>query len=234
MKLFSRKNKEVDKRKENTLSSQTTQQSNSVSEYDPQIEYTNRGLELEYIEGNPKFGQFYDTTKLIVKGKNINFPNSNVYDCAVSWYSQDDCQIFDNKLGKFVNQRSEDFKSILAQIDLHLLETDPIYKKIVMESLLNESRVKRYLDAGMMTPEEIAKAKESGNTSINECGKYIGGVSGKESDYEKFFDIGIGEKAHNIPEMVAARKVVKERREKIRQEKIANLKAQLNDLENEK
>ena len=233
MGLFSRKNKE-DKRKDTTLSSQMNTQSNSVSEYDPQVNYTTRGLELDYIEQEPKFGQFYDTTKLIVEGRNINFPDSNVYDCCVSWYGQDDCQLFDKKSGKFVSPRSENFESVLVQLDLHLLETDPIYKKRIITLLLNEARVKRYLDAGMMAPDEIAKAQADGNDSIALCGRYIGGMAGKGKNYQKFFDPEIGKKAHNLPDMIEKRQKSREMKEIAKQKKIAELRAQIDDLESQK
>ena len=196
------------------------------------------GLQIDFIEANPNFAQFYDTTRLIVQNRCMDFPDKNIYDCLVSWYGQQDAIMLDSESGELIEGRRNNYTHVLAQIDLNLLQTDPDYLKKVMLALLNESRVNRYMNAGMKTPEEIAKAQADGNKSIDLCGRYIGGIAGKERNYQKFFDVAVGKKAHNLPDIVRARQELRQYREmstkreiESKQAEINKLRARLNELE---
>lgn len=229
MGLFSRKNKiqpTNDMQAKNSMKAESSQNLDTFY-----IKQSKDRLQIDFIENKPKVGQFYDTTRLIVQNRNINFPTSSIYDCFVSWYGQSDAVMIDHESGEFIGGRRDNYTHVLAQIDLNLLKTDPMYLGVVMKYLLNESRVNRYMAVGMKTPEEIAKAKAQGNDSLDLCGRYIGGIAGKERNYQKFFDPSIGKKAHNLPDMVQARQKQKASRERAKQEEIAKLKAKLNEIE---
>ncbi len=131
------------------------------------VEYSqisNGNLQVEFYDKNSDFKKFYDTTRLIIGRQPLNIEGHQVYNCAVSWYGQDDCQMFDEKTGKFDSLNAQEYRGVLAEIDLDLLQSDPNYCNMVMKGLLDKQRVERYLENGLQeTPDQP-------------CGKYIGGV----------------------------------------------------------
>ena len=75
------------------------------------IKQSEDGLQIDFCEAVPKFGQFYDTTRLILQGKNINFPDKQVYDCLVSWYGQSDAIMLDPDSGEMIGGRRDTYFS---------------------------------------------------------------------------------------------------------------------------
>lgn len=178
-------------------------------------------LQVEFYDKNPDFKKFYDTTRLIIGRQPLDIEGHQVYNCAVSWYGHSDCQMFDEKTGKFDSLRAQEYRGILAEIDLGLLQSDPNYCNMVMKGLLNKQRVERYLENGLQeTPEQP-------------CGKYIGGVKQTEKGYGKFFSTVVGRASHNSALMVNRRQEYRSRIDAQRQEAIANKRAQIEQLQSE-
>jgi len=176
-------------------------------------------LQLDYIDQNPDFKNFYDTTRLIVD--NVN---GNLVDCRISWYGQNDAVMLNDK-GEYVGGRRDTYSNVLAEIDFNLLKNDKNYVKSLMENLLNQKRVSEYLERGMLDNPQTP------------CGKYVGGIALKNDRYTKIFNANIGEMSHNSPEMVAKRQRAKEKmnaqREneiKMKQEKIKRLKSEIDEM----
>lgn len=178
-------------------------------------------LQVEFYDKEKDFKRYYDTTRLIVNRQPQNIGGRFVYLCAVSWYGQNDCKLFNKETGQFENFKAKEYKYVLAQINLRLLRIDPNYCNMVMKELLNRQRVERYLERGLQeTPEQP-------------CGQYIGGIMEKEGGYCKFFSTIVGQASHNSPIMVAQRNEERARIESIRQKIIADKKAQIEKLQRE-
>lgn len=188
------------------------------------VEYStlsNGNLQVVFYGKDLDFKKFYDTTRLIVGKQPLNIEGHQVYNCAVSWYGRSDCQMFDEKTGKFDSLRAQEYRGVLAEIDLELLQSDPNYCKILMEGLLDKQRVERYLESGLKeTPEQP-------------CGKYIGGIRQTEKGYGKFFSTIVGRASHNSELMVNRRQEHREMLERQKQKAIADKKAQIEKLQNE-
>lgn len=188
------------------------------------VEYStlsNGNLQVEFYDNDSDFKKFYDTTRLIVGRQPLNIEGHQVYNCAVSWYGRSDCQMLDEKTGKLDSLRAQDYRGVLAEIDLELLQSDPNYCNILMKGLLDKQRVERYLESGLQeTPEQP-------------CGKYIGGIRQTEKGYGKFFSTIVGRVSHNSELMVNRRQEHREMIERQRQKTIADKKAQIAKLQNE-
>lgn len=157
-------------------------------------------LQVEFRYSN--FKRFYDTTRLIISERPLNIEGYEVYDCKVSWYESSDCELFNEKTGKFENLDAQQYQEILAEIDLNLLQRDQNYCDKLMNGLLDKKRVQRYLESGLQeSPEQP-------------CGNYIGGVKQTEKGYSKFFSTVVGRISHNS-ELMRNR----------RQEHLANIEA---------
>ena len=129
--------------------------------------------------------------------------------------------MFDEKTGQFDSLRAQEYRGVLAEIDLELLQTDPNYCNMVMKELLDKQRVERYLESGLQeTPE-------------HPCGKYIGGIRQTEKGYGKFFSTIVGKASHNSELMVNRKQEHREMIEKQRQKAIADKKAQIEKLQSE-
>lgn len=137
-------------------------------------------LQVDFYDKNADFKQFYDTTRLIVNNSPLNIAGYSVQNCIVSWYGHDDCQMMNKTTGKFESLRANEYRGVLAQIDVNLLQTDSEYCSCVMKELLNKRRVETYLEAGL---EE---------TPNRPCGKYVGGIGRNERGYNKVFSQKIG------------------------------------------
>ena len=188
------------------------------------VEYStlsNGNLQVEFYDNDSDFKKFYDTTSLTLGNKPLNIEGHQVYNCAVSWYGRSDCQMLDEKTGKLDSLRAQDYRGVLAEIDLELLQSDPNYCNILMKGLLDKQRVERYLESGLQeTPEQP-------------CGKYIGGIRQTEKGYGKFFSTIVGRVSHNSELMVNRRQEHREMIERQRQKTIADKKAQIAKLQNE-
>lgn len=196
----------------------------SVKQLPFDIEYStapNGDLQVEFYDKASDFKKFYDTTRLIVGRQPLNMEGHRIYDCSVSWYGHSDCQMFDEKTGKFDSLRAQEYQRVLAEIDLELLKNDPDYCNMVMKGLLDKQRVERYLESGL---QEMPKQP---------CGKYIGGVRRTEKGYGKFFSMIVGQASHNSELMINKRQQHKEMIEAKRQKAIADKKAQIEKLQSE-
>lgn len=188
------------------------------------IEYSptsNGNLQVEFYDKDSDFKKFYDTTRLIIGRQPLNIEGHQVYNCAVSWYGQNDCQMLDEKTGKFDSLRAQEYRGVLAEIDLELLQRDPNYCSVVMRELLDKQRVERYLESGLQeTPEQP-------------CGKYIGGLGQKEIGYGKFFSRSVGQASHNSELMINRRQEHRSMIEVQKQKDIEAKRAQIEKLQSE-
>ncbi len=198
--------------------------SQTVKKLPANVKYSkifNGNLQVDFYDKDADFGKFYDTTRLIVGRQPLNIEGHQVYNCAVSWYGHNDCQIFDEKTGQLDSLRAQEYRGVLAEIDLELLQTDHNYCNMVMNRLLDKKRVERYLENGLQeTPEKP-------------CGKYIGGIRQTEKGYGKFFSTIVGKASHNSQLMVNRRREHREMIEKQKQKAIADKKAQIERLQSE-
>ena len=173
------------------------------NEVDVPVTITEDGkIQVELYENEPKPGQFYNVTRLILDGKTKTIEGQKVCQGLVSWYGENDGVIEDKKTGKLIRPREVAYKKILFQIDEKNFLNDPQYRYDVMKSLLNQSRVNRYLNEGLR------------DDSRKPCGNYIGGIYPGDGMY-KFFSPDIGKAVHNSDEMKALRARYKEEAAKV-------------------
>ena len=176
-------------------------------------------LSVDFYDETAKFGQLYDTTRLIVNERPLSLGERAVYNCMVSWYGHDDCSYLDNS-GREMGRKAN-YRGVLAEIDLNLIKRDPTYCEWVMKGLLDKKRVEKYLDTGLIENPETP------------CGKYIGGVRPTEQGYEKFFSGSAGKASHNSELMVNRRLEHRQKQETKRQQAILDKQAQIVKLQNE-
>ena len=182
---------------------------------------SNGNLQVEFYDEDSNFKKFYDTTRLIIDRQPLNIEGYLVYNCAVSWYGQNDCQMLNEKTGKFDSLRAQEYRGVLAEIDLEQLQSDPSYCIMVMKELLDKQRVERYLESGLQ------------ESPAQPCGKYIGGVSQTEVGYRKFFSMAVGQASHNSELMVNRRQERRARMEAKKQKEIEDKRAQIAELQSE-
>lgn len=184
-------------------------------------QFSNGNLQIEFYDKDSDFKKFYDTTRLIIDRQPLNIEGHQVYNCAVSWYGQNDCQMLNERTGEFDSLNAQDYRGVLLEIDLELLQTDPNYCNIVMNGLLDKQRVERYLESGLQeTPEQP-------------CGKYIGGVIQTDIGYGKFFSTVVGMASHNSDLMINRRQEYREMIEAQKQKAIADKRAEIRKLQSE-
>lgn len=181
----------------------------------------NGNLQVEFHDRNADFKKFYDSTRLIIDKEPFYMEGHQVYRCAVSWYGDSDCRVWDAREERYNSLRAQDYQRVLAEIDLELLQTDVNYCNMVMKGLLDKQRVEKYLENGLQETPEYP------------CGEYIGGVRKKEQSYNKFFSTVVGRASHNSESMVNKRQQYREKMEKQRQEAIENKEAQIAKLQSE-
>jgi len=85
------------------------------------IQGSNGELQVDFYDTNADFKKFYDTTRLKVARQPLNIKGHKVYNCDVSWYGQYDCNMLDEVTGKFDSLRAQEYRRVLAEIDLELL-----------------------------------------------------------------------------------------------------------------
>lgn len=181
----------------------------------------NGNLEVEFYNRNAEFKKFYDTTRLIIGKQALNMAGHAVCNCAVSWYGKSDQQRINKETGKLESPRAGEYKGVLAELDVKLLQTDPNYCSMVMQNLMDKQRVERYLEEGLRETPEVP------------CGKYIGGVGQSEKGYTKFFEPSVGLASHNTDLMRGRRRERQAMAERARQKSIQNKKAEIARLQNE-
>lgn len=199
----------------------------NVEQKDFEVEYNmsdDGKLQIDFYDKKIKFGQDYDTTRLIVSNRPIILAGEKVSNCAVSWYNQSDVVFNDLVFNdpQYCNESidARDYKVILAQIDTALLQKDENYCSAVMRKLLNKSRVNKYIEDGLQEHPE------------HPCGKYIGGIKTEEG-YSKFFSMQVGKASHDSDFMVNRRKEYRESIEAEKQRKIAEKRDRIQQLNDE-
>lgn len=217
MGLFDRFRKEKEQKEQPIIKEQVNE-----LPFEVQFGETEDGrLQVDFYDNKADFKQFYDTTRLIANPQPLNsYGDKNVLNCIVSWYGQDDAQMLNKRTGQEIGRRAE-YRGILAQIDLNLLQTDPNYCYIVMKGLLEKKRVEKYLDRGLEENPELP------------CGKYIGGIEEREGRYKKVFDPSVGRQSHYSNLMINRRKENREKQEISKQQEIENRKKQIEKLQAE-
>lgn len=208
------------RKKENNRSNITNPQMEAEQfPFTVDFEHSGGKLQVDFHNKQPDFKKFYDTTRLVIGTTPLDIANHEVYNCLVSWYGQDDCIMLDD----FGNEQSRrnDYKGVLAEIDLTLLKNDPNYCYMVMENLLDKKRVEGYLERGFQETPEIP------------CGLYIGGVAKTENGYKKFFNAQIGQVSHDSLIMINKREKHREELDAANKRAIADKKAQVAKLQQE-
>lgn len=214
-KLFNKKEKEE---KRVTPSIQDDSRDSAV------MSMTEDGRKMfEYYQSKKDFGQFYDTTRVVVNKDPRIVEGRTLYDCLVSWFGRDDAVYFEE--GR--QARRDTYEYIVAGIDPEKMAQDGTYLQTVMTDLLEQKRVNKYLERGMkeeseLRPDELA------------CGRYIGEIEQKpDGTYRKVFGARVGKVEHNSEYMKQARQVAREQRAKWRAESIARKQAEIARLQAE-
>lgn len=206
--------------KANTVSEPRREEfASNISKKDMKVTALENGnLEIEYYDPNSKFGQFYNTTRLIVNRNGYTMGKSTVNDCLISWYNQDDAIMVGCESSRDIFQR------IVASLDIDkMMMMDEEYCTFVMSQLLNQKRVMDYLNRGKS--DEIQKYP---------CGNYVGGVKrNEEGKLIKVFDSQAGKESHNSPYMQQLRSQERAKREQANARRKAEIEAQIQSAQNE-
>lgn len=175
-------------------------------------------FQIEFYDPNSKFGQFYNTTRLIVNSNGYTMGNSTVNDCLISWYNQDDAIMVGCESSRDMYER------IVASLDIDkMMMIDEEYCIFAMRQLLNQRRVMDYLNRG-----------KSDETQEHPCGNYVGGVTvDEEGKLIKRFDCQAGKECHNSPYMQQVRSQERAKREQAKARRKAELEAQMKSAQEE-
>lgn len=157
-------------------------------------------LQIDYRTPDKRLKEFYDMTRLIIDNKQININGRPFTQALVSWYGEDDCIRIDRATNREISRRT-DYSKIITQLDVNRLLNEPEYGNAVMNKLLDQGRVNRYLQRGLE------------NNPSQPCGNYIGSIANRNGEYIKIFETDIGETVHNLPEMTEKRREYKQMRE---------------------
>ncbi len=203
-----------------------------TEDYEVNIGTTSEGRKvIEFYDNSPRsIDRFYDTTRLVIDKEPICLGNRTFSNCYVSWSGRDDTQYSDSAIERM--SRRNCYEHIIVGIDMNLIEADPEYLKNLMRGLLNENRVKRYLETGLKTESQIQKeVEETGNKSIWACGMYVGDLAEKNGKYYKQFDKRAGEFFHNCPEMKQKREEYRENRKKDMEKRAEQLRRKASEID---
>lgn len=188
------------------------------SKQDMQVRALEDGrYQIEFYEPNTKFGQFYNTTRLIVDSNGYTMGNSTVNDCLISWYNQDDAIMIGCESSRDMYER------IVASLNVYKMMMDEEYCSFAMRQLLNQKRVMNYLNRGKSDePQKVL------------CGNYVGGISqNAEGKYVKSFDCKAGRECHNSPYMQQVRSQERAKREQERARRRKALEEQIKSAQEE-
>lgn len=125
-------------------------------------------------------------TLLVIDSNAMIIEDKKVFKCVVKYFN---FKGWTWKLDKEILDQINDIHAhnILVQFDIQKLLTDQKYYRYFMEELLDETRVMKYLQAGL---EEEPKQK---------CGDYIGYIDYNEKGkLDKYFDVELGKQCHNL------------------------------------
>ena len=104
-------------------------------------------LQIDYSTPDKRLKEFYDMTRLIIDNKQININGRPFTQALVSWYGEDDCIRIDRATNREISRRT-DYSKIITQLDVNRLLNEPEYGNAVMNKLLDQGRVNRYLQRG--------------------------------------------------------------------------------------
>ncbi len=173
-------------------------------------------IEIEYYDPDIKYGQFYDTTRIIIDKAGKTLGTSTVRECLISWYNEDDTIYSD------YNSR-EDYEKILVSLDVDKMVSDERYCSFAMRQLLNRKRVVEYLQRG----------KSSEKQEIP-CGNYVGGVKeDTEGNLKKVFDVNAGKESHFSKYMTQVREAEKRKIEEAKLRKRSELEKKIKEAQDE-
>ena len=198
--------------------------SNNELKKENEIKYSrmpNGNIQVEFIDDSYEEGKFYNTTRLVFDKHPIFLANHPVYNCAVSWYNDNDEVFLNEKTGEYENFDANSYRGVLTELDLDLLFNDKKYCETLMKELLKKTRVEKYLEDGLKDVPEIP------------CGKYVGGIRKINDQYRKFFSQDIGLASHESDLMKGRRKELKEKISREKEEKIAEKREQILALQKE-
>lgn len=155
-----------------------------------------------------------------------------MYDCLVSWYKKTDTYYFDR-----TDNPCDQFEHVVAGFDLSRMMQDPEYLRYAIkgipeediDGLFQEKRVKRYLETGLKTEEEIEEEKNrTGNDRLWLCGRYVGEIADrKDGRLGKSFNIYVGIAEHRSPAMEQARITHRQKLEREKQYQLASRRAEI-------
>lgn len=176
---------------------------------------TDGKLQIDYME-EPDFRKPYDSTRLVLETIPENINGYKVYTGKVCWYNQNDTIMFDG------NDSRHRGWTVRMEVEPTLLRTNDEYVSWVMVALLNRSRVKSYIERGLLDNPDVL------------CGNYVGGIeTNPDGSFGKNFDSFIGTYVHNMPAVRQARAQYQERKriERAKQARREELYKELQDLD---
>lgn len=208
-------------KQKNVETQPSVQQNNEQKSFNINYKWTRDGnLQVDFYDSIGKFGQFYDTTRLIVSQTPEIIANQCLQDCQVSWYGSNDAVVLGGEyFGESKN--SVNYSHVLAQIDTNLLMQDEEYCYTVMKRLLDRKRVMTYLEDGLKENAQLP------------CGEYIGGIQKQGNEYKKVFSEEVGNAAHYSAKMVNRRAALKQKNEVAKQMEIEAKKRKIQELQGE-
>lgn len=144
-----------DKNKEDTIQEKQREVKDTVKFFrGPQ------GLEgIEYYNANPKPGQFYDTTRVVINNQCKIVEGTEIYDLWVSHFNETDVVFLDDD-GRESGSKT-DYTHVIASIDPELIKTDPDYIECLVKGLLERNRVEDYISKAMKDEEELGATRNS-------------------------------------------------------------------------
>lgn len=163
-------------------------------------------LTCSYTEANPKPGQDYDTTIVVISKLIDQINNRILYRCKVAWHGD---TIFTDEHGN----PEFDYTDVIASIDPNLMQSDPQYARLAMLGLFNKNIVNSYIENAMKTASELAEERQNPNDfAFYPHGRYIGNIEiNEKGELKKNFDPQIGKVFHFDPEMVEERNAYKQK-----------------------
>lgn len=148
----------------------------------------------------------------------------------VSWFGRNDLVFFEEGMGG----RRDQYEHVVATINPEQMERDGAYLEAVIKGLLEQKRVRRYIETGLNTEQEIAEETERvGASGSWPCGRYVGEIKKQEGKYIKAFDPNVGRAEHNSPQMQAEREEYKRKQAEEKARRIADKQAQIARLQAE-
>ena len=205
-------------KKKNNQENEMPVMAENINPNNIRITITKEGwLQIDYYNNEGRVGALNDSTRLVVTNTSEHLAQRYIPKCLVSHYNIGDCQVL---RGYGVSSR-ENYKEILAEVDINLLQTDYKYCKAVMRDLLDSRRVEADWEQGL---EENRQ---------RQCGKYIGGIQFWKHGYSKFFDANVGVESHYSPDMIVKRQRYREEKEARRQREIESKRRRISELQSE-